>query len=110
MAASAVPNTGQGSVVVTQVLVPPFFAPKGQPHISPGQSEAPPWERVPIASRALKGRNTNPTLDSTQILVSPFQGCDVRLTPTQGGGTLAGLAVPSPGLICFGPFRAKTYV
>ena len=36
-----------------------IFAPKGQPHTSPGQSAAPPWVRRPT-QQTLKGRNNTP--------------------------------------------------
>ena len=60
--------------------------PKGQPHTSPGQSAAPPWESKRAGDHTPCKGNTPP---GGQPVVSPLRGFRLWASLTRGGASLA---------------------
>ena len=50
----------------------------GQPQLSPGQSEAPPWVNVRLRVVALKGQNSPALRVGWTVLFGPFRATDIE--------------------------------
>ena len=76
------------------------ICPNGALHVSPGQSEAPPWVIYSSINKALKGRHNSRWSCPTNNCFAPSGLLCLYGLETQGGASLR------PGLICKSPFRA----